>query len=379
MKILRVVVVLFLCVVASGFGQTNESAFFRISSPSNALITGFDPGLGTLACSNVVAGTTNQLQRSYDLTGTSNWVDFVQLASNALVIMETIIDLDLPEGMAFIPGGVFQMGDTFGEGFSDELPVHNVYVSGFCMRKYETTNDEMVEVMQWAHDNGKLVVSSSSVKNAQGNQQELLDLDDGDCRITWDGSALGIKSTKGSGYPCIEVSWYGSVAYCNYRSEMEGRTPCYNLTDWSCDFSANGYRLPTEAEWEKAARGGLNGKRYGWGDLISHSKANYWGDSVYKVGGYPYSSPVGSFAPNGYGLYDMAGNIWEWCSDWYDSAYYASSPSSNPRGASTGSYRVDRGGSWSNAAGGCRSSLRNWVSPSSADGNLGFRSVLPAK
>jgi len=326
-----------------------------------------------------VAGTTNQLQRSYDLAGTSNWVDFVQLASNASVITETIMDLDSPEGMAFIPGGVFQMGDTFGEGYSDELPVHSVYVSGFYMDKYEVTNDEMVEVMQWAHDHGTLTGSSTSVQNAQGDPQELLDLDGAACRVMWDGSAFGIKSAKGSGYPCVEVSWYGSAAYCNYRSEKEGRTPCYNLADWSCDFNVNGYRLPTEAEWEKAARGGLNGKRYGWGDLIDHSKANYGWDPVYSTGENPNTSPVGSFAPTGYGLHDMEGNVREWCSDWYDSAYYASSPSSNPLAASPGSYRVLRGGSWYFYARGCRSALRVRDSPSFTYSYLGFRAALPAK
>ncbi len=378
-KILRVAGVLFLCAVVAGFGQTHQSAFFRISNPSNAIITGFDPNAGTLTCSNAVAGTTNQLQRSYDLTSTSNWVDFIQLASNALVVTEVIIDLNPPEGMAFIPGGVFQMGDSYGGGDSDERPVHSAYVSGFYMGTYELTNDEMVEAMQWAHDNGKLVVSSSSVKNAQGNQQELLNLDDADCRITWDGSVFGIKSAKGSGYPCVEVSWYGSAAYCNYRSEKEGRAPCYNLADWSCNFSANGYRLPTEAEWEKAARGGLNGKQYGGGDSIDHSKANYDRNPVYAVGAYPYTSPAGSFAPSGYGLHDMEGNLWEWCSDWYEGAYYATSPSSNPRGPSAGSSRVLRGGSWYSLARNCRSAYRQRSDPSGTGEHLGFRAVLPAK
>ena len=110
MKALQVAGVLFLCAVTSGFGQTNDTAFFRILSSSSTVITGFDPVVGTLTCSNAVVGTTNQLQRAYNLVGTSNWVDFVQLASNSLVITETIIDLDPPEDMVFIPGGIFQMG-----------------------------------------------------------------------------------------------------------------------------------------------------------------------------------------------------------------------------------------------------------------------------
>ena len=363
MKVLRVVGVLFLCVVVSGFGQTNQSAFFRISSPSNALITGFDPGAGTLTCSNAVAGTTNQLQRSYDLTSTSNWMDFVQLATNTLLITETILDLDPPEGMAFIPGGVFQMGDTFAEGGSDELPVHSVYVSGFYMDTYEVTKALWDEVYNWATNNS----------------------------YSFDHAGSG----KVTNHPVHTVSWYDCAKWCNARSEMEGQMPCYNLTDWSCDFAANGYRLPTEAEWEKAARGGLHGKRFGWGDTINHDNANYRANGSaysydtspytsytyhpdYDDGLKPYVSPVGSFSPNTYGLYDMVGNMWEWCSDRYDDAYYSTSPSSNPRGAPTGLARVGRGGGWALNALGCRSARRVGGDPSTTYDLMGFRTVLSA-
>ena len=294
-----------------------------------------------------------------------------------------------PSGMALIPAGSFEMGDAFSEGSTRERPVHSVYVSAFYMDKYEVTNDAMVEVMTWAYQRGKLVVSSSSVMNAEGDQQELLDLNDSDCRITWDGSSFGLKPAKGSGYPCLEVTWYGAAAYSNYRSEMEGLEPCYDLSDWSCDFSASGYRLPTEAEWEKAARGGLSGKRFPWGDTISHSQANYYSYGFYSYdesptrgfhpdwddGGYPYTSPVGSFAPNDYGLYDMAGNVWEWCNDWYSSSYYASSPSSDPPGPPSGSHRVLRGGGWGYDAINCRVANRDSYFPSLSRDFIGFRCV----
>jgi len=239
------------------------------------------------------------------------------------------------------------------------------------MGRFGVTNDEMVRVMQWAYDNGKLTMSSTSAINAQGDQQELLDLDDSGCRITWDGSTFGMKSAKGSDYPCVEVTWYGAAAYCNYRSEKEGKTPCYNLNNWSCDVSVNGYRLPTSNEWEYAARGGLSNSRFPWGDTITHSQANYYSSSSYGYdtsstrgyhpdyddGGYPYTSPRGTFAPNGYGLYDMAGNAWEWCN------------------TSLGSDQIIRGGNWYNNADRLRCGYKDQIQPTYSSNNIGFRTV----
>ena len=137
----------------------------------------------------------------------------------------------------------------------------------------------------------------------------------------------------------VEVSWYGSAAYGNWRSTQDGRDPSYNLSTWECNFDANGYRLPTEAEWEYAARGGEHDPyyRYPWGDTIDGSMANYResGDP-YETGPYPWTTPVGHYdgnqtppgvdMGNGYGLYDVAGNVYERCNDWYSSTYYGSSP-----------------------------------------------------
>jgi formylglycine-generating enzyme required for sulfatase activity len=267
-------------------------------------------------------------------------------------------------GMVSIPGGTNSGTDDFG--------IYTLTVDSFYMDRVEVTNDEMVRVMQWAYNNGKLIVSSSSVTNSLGNQQELLDLDASDCRITWSDGIFGIKSSKGNDYPCVKVTWYGSVSYCNYRSEMDGRTPCYNLNDWNCNAGANGYRLPTNDEWEYAARGGLRSKRFPWGDTITHNQANYYSSSVYSydisstrgfnpdydVGEYPYTSPVGSFNPNGYGLYDMAGNVWEWCNTALDT------------------YRGIRGGCWIYAhADFLRCSGDSWHSPGNVYPYIGFRSI----
>jgi len=254
-----------------------------------------------------------------------------------------------PPGMVLIPAGSFQMGDSFGEGDSDERPVHTVFVSAFYMDKYEVTKTLWDEVANWAASH------SYDIKPGDG-----------------DG--------KAADHPVYNVSWYEAVKWANARSEKEGLAPCYTVggnvyrTGQSvpdCNWTANGYRLPTEAEWEKAARGGVAGHRYPWSDTdtIDHSRANYDNGNG--------TSPVGSFAPNGYGLYDMAGNVREWVWDWYSDTYYSASPGSDPRGPASGSRRVMRGGCWLNIASDCRVAFRDFYSPG-LSGYVGIRLVRTA-
>ena len=277
--------------------------------------------------------------------------------------------------MVLIPAGSFSMGDSLDEGQPDELPVHSVNLSAFYMDQSEVTKAHWDEVANWASTHG------------------------------YDISASG-GSGKFPNHPVHDVTWYECVKWCNARSEKEGRTPAYYTSaartnvyrTGSVDVANSwvrwdtGYRLPTEAEWEKAGRGGLSGQRFPWGMQIQHTRANYYSHSFYAYdtsstrGFHPdyydgdsstNTSPERSFAPNGYELYDMAGNITEWCWDRYSSTYYSSSPGSDPRGPESGSERVKRGGGWSTHAQVCRVAIRIHFPPDTFDNSIGFRTCLP--
>jgi formylglycine-generating enzyme len=269
-----------------------------------------------------------------------------------------------PSGFALIPAGSFTMGDQSSPrvGYSVELPVRSVYLSAFYMGTTEVTKAQWDSTYSYAMANG----------------------------YTFDNTGAG----KASSHPVQTVSWYDVVKWCNARSQQEGLQPCYTVggvtykTGQSvpvCDFTQNGYRLPTEAEWEKAARGGLSAQNFPWGNTITHTQANYYSSSysydvsvtrgyhpTYRAGSDPYTSPVGSFSPNGYGLYDMAGNVWEWCWDWY-SGSYSGAGTSDPRGNTSGSNRVLRGGSWSHFADGTRVAYRDYDYPYDGRDYSGFR------
>lgn len=215
----------------------------------------------------------------------------------------------------FVKGGCFQMGDTFGDGGADEKPVHEVCVDDYYMGRYETTQGQWTKVM--------------------GSNPS--------------------KFKKGDSYPVEQVSWNDTQDFIR-RLSQGGR----------------GYRLPTEAEWEYAARSGGKKERYAGGDNID---AVAW----YSANSGSSTHPVGEKAPNGLGLYDLSGNVWEWCSDWYGEKFYAESPRINPQGPSGGSIRVVRGGCWDNWPGGVRSADRYGSSPGNRNGFLGFRLAFPAR
>ena len=279
------------------------------------------------------------------------------------------------DGMAFIPAGSFTMGDTT-EGIYDAIPT-NVYVSAFYMDTNLVSSNQWATVYSYATGHGYTFTNGGAGK--AGNN------------------------------PVQSVDWYDCVKWSNARSKQAGLTPVYytdaglkqvytngETTNVFANWTANGYRLPTEAEWEKAARGGLSGQRFPWGLTISETQANYYGNpnllgydlgpyigvnTNFNTGATPYTSPGGYFAANGYGLNDMAGNVAEWCWDWYaPPPYPTGSPylgGADPRGpaSSPDGFRVLRGGHWLINAYYARCAYRFFDFPNVAVNYIGFRCV----
>jgi formylglycine-generating enzyme required for sulfatase activity len=172
---------------------------------------------------------------------------------------------------------------------------------------------------------------------------------------------------KGDKNPVEQVRWSDAVTFCNRRSEREGLQPCYDLKTWQCRFDANGYRLPTEAEWEYACRGGTT-TAFFFGDSPARLGDYAWFDR--NAGGHPH--PAGLKQPNAWGLYDMCGNVWQWCNDFYQVDYYQESPKQDPPGPGAGKTKVVRGGAWRVSAENCRSGYRYNENPGYADVCFGY-------
>ena len=239
--------------------------------------------------------------------------------------------------MILVKGGTFRMGDVWGDGHSRELPVHDITLSSFYIGKYEVTQKLYREIM--------------------GNNPSYF---------------------IGDSLPVEHVSWYDAVAFCNALSDTTGLEAVYTIDSLSvtADFTKNGYRLPTEAEWEYAARSrGRDDRKYS-GTNTESELGNYawYYDNSHNLGSsHPNygTNDVGTKLANDLGIYDMSGNVWEWCWDWYGA--YSSSSQTNPTGPSTGISRLRRGGSWYYYGYYCSVAYRADRAPLARDYVLGFR------
>jgi formylglycine-generating enzyme required for sulfatase activity len=282
---------------------------------------------------------------------------FIAPAAAALAILAFAAPPTVNDGFGdfvFVPGGPFRMGDNFGDGEARERPVHVVDVSPFYIGKYEVTN------AQWrkfrddpAYGNPSYWPGGRPVPKDQVPYWN-------------DPRNHGGGTPDSDAYPVLGVNWDSATAYCRWVSEKTGKK----------------YRLPTEAEWEKAARG-ADQRRYPWGNHIDHSYANFVGAQPFDtatVAGFFDGSRRGDLQTHSgaspYGAYDMAGNVMEWCQDWYSRDYYSVSPRKDPKGPETGAYRVVRGGSFFMEPFDLRTYARSAAWPSfQAHRMIGFRMV----
>jgi formylglycine-generating enzyme required for sulfatase activity len=319
------------------------------------------------------------------LLGTGDWSRWTSVISTSGTARVHAISFSPPDGMRLIPGGLFTMGDVYGDGVrNEEFPTREVEVDAFYISVTPITSSQWREVFIWATNNGYTFANSGSAKEAS--------------------------------HPIHTITWQDAVKWCNARSEMEGRAAAYHymqtgalhvyrtglrhLTNAHVNWNS-GYRLPTEAEWEKAARGGAEGLRYPWGNTISHAIANYRSEvfnasigdvshdglpakyhPVYETSPTPYTAPVTAFPPNGYGLYSMGHNMGEYCWDFFATNFYSYGETSNPRGPNAGApfttHRAIRGTSWGLPASQARVAYRYRQSPDIGNAHLSFRVVLPA-
>lgn len=277
-----------------------------------------------------------------------------------------------------MPEGTFLMGDQHGDGnpADGETPVHPVTLRAFTIDATSVTNADFAvftDATGYATESERQGFSAVFHLAFEGSQTDILGTAGG---APWWYGVRGADWRHPSGpgstleglmdHPVVQVSWDDAQAYC----------------DWA------GRALPTEAQWEFAARGTLAGARYPWGDdLTARITGSDWPCNIFQgrfptenaaLDGFSTTAPVRSFAPNSRGLWQMVGNVWEWCADWFDPRYYATSPSRDPRGPDTGSGRVMRGGSYLCHDSYCnryRNAARTSNTPDSAAGNAGFRTV----
>lgn len=269
--------------------------------------------------------------------------------------------------MLRVKGDLFQMGDPAGD--ADEKPPHQVLIGDFMLAATETTCREFETFVR----------STGYVSDAErGEGSYIWDSLGWHIRpgVHWRHDALGNLPPSRDEYPVLHVSWNDAAQYCNWLSRQQGLIQVYDFQKDTVQIisGANGYRLPTEAEWEFAAAAGmpLRSSLYSGADALG-TVAWYEGNTTKGP------QKVGQKSPNALGFYDMSGNVWEWCHDWYDKHYYKQSPQDNPPGPGSGKERSLRGGSWNNNPKHCRIANRTSRYPDFRDGSIGFRVLRPVR
>jgi formylglycine-generating enzyme required for sulfatase activity len=322
------------------------------------------------------------------------WYDIAEI--------DSLTFFEMPDTMPMIrvPAGTFTMGDSaYSSQYECEMDIHEVTLTrDFWIGQHEVTNQEYMEALQWAYDNGYVTVEAGWVlDNLDGSTAQLLWLDYDDAEIQFDPqtetfylrespSSWAQQAYPGGYLPAVHpvkmVTWYGAAAYCDWLSMQEGLPRAYDHSDWSCGpdpsindpYAAVGYRLPTEAEWEYAAQ--FDDERiWPWGngypDCSLANFNDYEGSGQICVS---WSSPVGSY-PAGYstlGLWDMAGNVYEWCNDWFE-CRLGTDPVTDPIGPTSSWSRSMRSGSWGSYGLWIRCAMRYGVDPAAGDRYGGFR------
>lgn len=376
-------------------GSAAEYQMFMYShSPSASSTENFDrlrPRIDVLNAEDVVLGGIHHATDGWAVeTMVVEKVSFTEPEPTPTPTPSPIEMVDVPAG-TFTMGRV-DYGDDGDYGWADEQPRHEVTLSAYRIGTYEITNGQYGEVMNWALAQGRLHNKTGEPYRGGDlyrNCQKLLEISSPACQISYDGEAFVSENRDGfsmEDHPVVEVTWYGAVAFCNWRSEMEGLEPCYEPCTWELKTPCtNGYRLPTEAEWERAAAwDGMWHWTYGNHTFTdSTNQMNYDETNPLGLSRYPYTTPAGYYdgsagttdSPSPVGAYDMSGNVWEWCHDRYGKRYYANGTMTDPHGPVIGLYRVGRGGGWCADAPYCRTAYRIFHTPSYAVSFLGFRTA----
>ncbi|HMP91207.1 MAG TPA: SUMF1/EgtB/PvdO family nonheme iron enzyme [Kiritimatiellia bacterium] len=383
----RIIMILFACVFPlAKLGA--ETGFYRITTPTTSSVNVVEiTGIPFLVWTEEhhVLGQTNRVEFAFDIDG--RWIGLTNRIINGTVQGVPFMHYrpPLPEDMVLVGTQPFLMGDSLDEGSIDERPVRWVSTLPVFVAITPVTTDQMRDTLQWAFDQGHVEVNSTGAWNIGGSPRKLVDLTFPSSTLVFSNDLFAVRDGFAA-KPVIDITWYGALAYTHYRNLIENLPSGIDLTNWTTRLLAGGYRLPTEAEWENAARGIGSPDRFPWPSTstnlvedINGNLANYWNSGdAHESANHLYLAPVGDIGPtNSIGLRDFSGNVYEWCLDWYAYGHYTNNiyPTARPEGPTNGIQRVIRGGSWADTPDLLRVSHRIGLHPHAALPTVGFRVV----